>query len=204
MRNDKNTLQLIIAMAVVGIVALFAEPSGFGDGASQCWTGLVGAALSAVGGVTSALVGNAQAKRAQEEREKAKAELQNWYTTNMNTNVLDRADTMSVLKAYRDTLDEQNRKYHTNAIKGGASEEAKVAYAQQANKAYSDAISKIMAQGQQRKDQVTDAYMQGMMGLYNNDAERYMQNGKQMSNVISSSFNSMGDALAGSTLGKKD
>lgn len=200
---DKRTLQVMIAFAVVALVSLFTEPPHFGEGASHCWiSALIGGVTSLIGGGVSALAGNAQAKKAQEQREMAKAQLDDWYDTQMNTNILDRADTQSMLKAYRDTMDEQNRKFATNAIKGGASEEAKVAYAQQANKGYADAISKIAAQGQQRKDQVTDAYMQGMMNFNNQEADSYLQSGQMMSNAISGAFNSLGSAISGARLKK--
>lgn len=201
---DKNTIKVALVIAVVGVVSLFCEPSGLCENSMQCFIGsLISGGLSVLGGGISALVGNAQAKKAQEKRDLAETNLKDWYSSQMNTNVLDRADSMSMLKAYRDIMEEQNKKYNTNAIKGGATEEAKVAYAQETNKGLADAISKISAQGQQRKDQVADAYMQGMMNIRNNEADAYLQSGQQMSNAISGAFNGLSSALSGAKLPTK-
>jgi hypothetical protein len=207
MRKDKSTWTVAIALAIVAIVALFSEePTYAYEGevvVLQGWIGaLIGGLASIGGGIASGIVANEQAEKAQEEQAKKEKMLTDWYNSEMNTNILDRADTLSMLKQYRDTMDEQAKKYQTNAIKGGASEEAKVAYAQAQNKGYADAISKIAAQGQQRKDQVTDAYMQGMSGIYDSKANAYLQSGQQMANAISGAANGIGSAVSGIEWGK--
>jgi hypothetical protein len=204
MKMDKGTLGVLAIMATTAVVAIVSGDTPHFEGGNQCFIGgLISGALSAIGGLTSGLVANAQAKKAKAEQDKAEGKLKDWYNAEIATDILDRADTMSMLNAYRETMAEQNRKYANNAIKGGASEEAQVAYAQAANKGYADAISKISAQGQQRKDQVTDAYMQGMMNIHNKRAEDYMNAGRQMSSAISGAFGGLSDALGGVKLPNK-
>lgn len=193
-------MSVAIALAIVAVVALCCEePTYAYSGETEVLQGWIGALISGLasigGGIASGIVANKQAAKAQAEQAKSEQMLKDWYESEMNTNILDRADTLSMLKQYRDTLDEQGKKYQTNAIKGGASEEAKIAYAQQANKGYADAISKIAAQGQLRKDQVTDAYMQGMRNIYDAKANQYLQSGQTMANLISQSANGIGSAL---------
>lgn len=192
-------MALVVVVAITTIVAFLGDEPSYAQGDTpvlQGWIGaVIGAAASIASGIASAVAANKQAKRAQAEADKSKALLQNWYDSQMNTNILDRADTLSMLKMYRDTMDEQNRKFQTNAIKGGASEEVKIAYAQKQNKGYADAISRIAAQGQLRKDQVTDAYMQGMRGIHDNRANAFMQSGQTMANAISKAGSGLGSAL---------
>ena len=139
MKKDKSTLMAVAVMAVTAIVALLCDEPSLAQGEIPVLQGWIGAALGAItsigSGIASAITANQQAKKAKAEADKSEALLQDWYDSQMNTNILDRADTLSMLKMYRDTMDEQNRKFQTNAIKGGASEEAKVAYAQKQNKA---------------------------------------------------------------------
>lgn len=199
MKKDKSTMALVVVVAITTIVAFLGDEPSYAQGDTpvlQGWIGAaIGAAASIASGIASAVTANKQAKRAQAEADKSEALLQDWYDSQMGTNILDRADTLSMLKMYRDTMDEENRKFQTNAIKGGASEEAKVAYAQKQNKGYADAISRIAAQGQLRKDQVTDAYMQGMRGIHDNRANAFMQSGQTMANAISKIGSGLTSAL---------
>lgn len=199
-------MALVVVVAITTIVAFLSDEPSYAQGDMPVLQGWIGAALGAItslgSGVASAITANQQAKRAKAEADKSQALLQNWYDSQMGTNILDRADTLSMLKMYRDTMDEQNRKFQTNAIKGGASEEAKVAYAQKQNKGYADAISRIAAQGQQRKDQVADAYMQGMRGIHENRANTFMQSGQIMANTISKIGSGLTSALVSEKWGE--
>lgn len=195
-------MSVAIALAIVAIVALFSEePTYAYEGEvvvlqSVAWLlPLISGLVSVGGGIASGIAANKQAEKAQAEQDAKEKMLKDWYDSEINTNILDRADTLSMLKQYREAMDEQGKKYQTNAIKGGASEEAKIAYAQAQNKGYADAISKIAAQGQARKDQVTNAYMQGMLGIYDNKSNAYLQSGQQMSNAISGAANGLSSAV---------
>lgn len=143
----------------------------------------------------------AQAKKAKAEQDAAQRQLDDWYQNEMAGSILDRADTRSMLAEYRNSVKEQNEKYLNNAIKGGATDEAKVAFNESMNQGYANAISRIMAQGQARKDSVADSYMQGKMDYHNNLADMYMQTGKQMGDAISSAGNAMSTAISGADLG---
>lgn len=205
MKTDKKDVlaMLIIAITmIVGVVGGDAIPeseytmkSVFGIGA------IIGAVIAAASAAASAGVGGAQAAKAKKEQEKAEKELDHWYANEMAGNILDRADTRSMLSEYRNAMKKQNEKYTRNAIKGGASDEAKVAYNASATQGYADMMSKILAQGQQRKDRVTDSYLQGKMDASTKMSDLYMQSGQTMANTISSAGNSAASAFAGADLG---
>lgn len=162
---------------------------------------IISAVIAAASAAASAGAAANQASKAKKKEAEAQQRLDAWYDNEMAGNILDRADSRSMLNEYRSTMEEQNRKYLQNAIKGGASDEAKVAYAQSANKGYADAISKIAAEGQRRKDVVAEKYLQGKMDADTRMADMYLQSGQQMSNAISSAGGSMASAVSGMNLG---
>lgn len=128
----------------------------------ESWISALVGAINGLGGLAGGLAGsyfgNKQAQRQADILDKAQSNLEDWRNGVINTNTLDRADSMSMVKAYRDILNEQNRKFNTGAIKGGLTDEAKVAQATATNKGLSDAISRIAGYGQQQKDRVEQVY----------------------------------------------
>lgn len=208
MRKGKWITSELIVLAVSAVVALACESpileGEVGYNVAQCDFGIsaiISLAIAAASAAASAGVAGAQSKKAKKEQEKAQRELDNWYENEMAGNILDRADTRSMLAEYRNTMTEQNKKYLNNAIKGGASDEAKVAFNESMNKGYADAMSKILAQGQLRKDQVADSYRQGKMDASTRMSDIYMQTGQQMGNAISSAGSGLSSAVGGMDLG---
>lgn len=151
----------------------------------QAW---VGAAITAAGGILSSILANKQAQRQTDKINAAQENLEDWRNGIVGTSILDRADSMSMLKAYRDTLEEQNRKFNTGAIKGGLTDEARVAQATASNKGLADAISRIAGYGQQQKDRVEQLYQDS---LYNYNTQK--------ANLAGASAQAMGDAIKGAT-----
>lgn len=70
----------------------------------------------------------------------------------INSNYLDRADSRNALRKLTDSNTETLRQLNTDAIRGGATDEAKVAMASQLNKRTADAVGDIAAIGEQHKD----------------------------------------------------
>ena len=83
----------------------------------------------------------------------------------------------------------------------GAKEFLKFLYSDAGLKAYANAVSKILAHGQARKDRVTDSYRAGKMDASTKMADIYMKNGQIMANAISSVGNSAASAVSGMDLG---
>lgn len=90
-----------------------------------------------------------QAEKIQDEYYKdAMADLDN----EINSNYLDRADSRNALRKVTDANTEAMRQLNTDAIRGGATDEAKVAMASRLNKTTADVVGDLAAMGEQHKD----------------------------------------------------
>lgn len=191
----------MIVLALTAVASFIGEEPIFG-GSTQAWVApLIGGLISLGGSIAGAAMGNAAAKKQASAYDQAWGEYEDWYEGQMNANILDRADTLSLLKRYRDWQEEDAKKYQTNAIKGGASEEAKVAYAQKANKGYADAISRIAAMGQQYKDRLSQGFMQQQLGFKQKRAELAAEGAQTVANGIANAGGAIGDLVGGMNWG---
>lgn len=180
---------VIDAVFVVAITGLLTEQNG---GQSMAFVGaIIGAVGSAVGGV----LGSIRAAKQRRELDNQQKRLDNWYNGEMGTNYLDRADSRSMLNRIRNYYDERMRKQNTQNIKGGASEEAKVAQAVAANKGIADAASRISAAGQQHKDSVAGQYRQMSYNLGLQKAGLAGGGAQSLANTMSSASGVLGDIV---------
>ncbi len=152
---------------------------------------VIGAAGSAIGGV----LGSIQAAKQRKALNAQQRQLDQWYRGEMGTNYLDRADSRSMLKRIRDMYAERTRKQDTQNIKGGASDEAKVAQAVAANEGIADATSRISAVGQQHKDSVAGQYRQMSYNLGLQKAGLAGGGAQALANTMSSAGGVLGDLL---------
>ena len=198
---DKSTISVVIVFALAAVVSFIGEPQGFEE-SSQAWIGsLIGGLISIGGSIAGAAMGNKAAKQQAQAYDDAWANYEDWYEGQMNTNILDRADTLSMLKRYRDWQEENAKKYQTNAIKGRASEEAKIAYAQEANKGYADAISRIAAMGQQYKDRLSQNFAQAKLNFQTKRADIAGAGAQSVASGIANAGGVMGDLIGGMNWG---
>ena len=168
---------------------------------SNAW---IGTAISAAAGLAGSLLANQQKKRATAALDEAQQNLTDWRNGVVGTNVLDRADSMSMLKAYRDILDEQNKKNNTGAIKGGLTDEAQVAQAVAVNKGLADAASRIAGYGQQQKDRVEQLYQQQLYGYETTRAKDLASGAQATVDAIAKAGGTLGSILSGINWGKKE
>ena len=202
-RIDKSTISVVIVLALTAVASFWGDGIET-EGALQSWVGaLVGGLVSLGSSIAGAVMGNKTAKQQAEAYDQAWNNYEDWYEGQMNTNILDRADTLSMLKRYRDWQEENAKKYQTNAIKGGASEEAKIAYAQQANKGYADAISRIAAMGQQYKDRLSQGFMQTKLNFQTKQAETAASGAQAVASGIANAGGALGDLVGGIDWGGK-
>lgn len=169
----------------------------------ESWIGALVGAINGLGGLAGSYFGNKQAQRQADILDKAQSNLEDWRNGVINTNTLDRADSMSMVKAYRDILNEQNRKFNTGAIKGGLTDEAKVAQATATNKGLSDAISRIAGYGQQQKDRVEQVYQNQLHNYNLKRAEMAGAGAEATSSAISEATGVIGDIIGSIDWGKK-
>lgn len=97
-----------------------------------------------------ALIGNNRRKQAEKLMEARKQELQG----EMAAPFVDRADSQAILRNLRENQKEQLEGLETDAIKSGATSEAKVAAAAKANEQYANTVSQLAGVGQQHKDRL--------------------------------------------------
>lgn len=74
----------------------------------------------------------------------------------INSNYLDRADARNAIRRTVDAQTEAMRQLNTDAIRGGATDEAKVAMASKLNQATADVVGNLSAAGEQHKDRLRD------------------------------------------------
>lgn len=162
----------------------------------------VGAIIGAVGSAVGGVLGSIQAAKQRKALNAQQRQLDQWYRGEMGTNYLDRADSRSMLKRIRDMYAERARKQDTQNIKGGASDEAKVAQAVAANEGIADAASRISAAGQQHKDSVAGQYRQMSYNIGTQQAEQAGGGAQALANTMSSGGGVLGELL-GDIRGKK-
>ena len=108
--------------------------------------GIAQLAASGVG----AYLGNQRRKEAEALVEARKNELK----TDMAAPFVDRADSQAILRNLRQNQKEQQEALQTDAIKSGATAEAKIAAAAKANEQYADTVAQIAGIGAQHKDRL--------------------------------------------------
>lgn len=201
---DKSTISVVIVLALAAVASFFGDNAHI-EGVLHCSfvAPLIGGLISLGGSIAGAAIGNSAAKKQASAYDEAWGSYEDWYKGQMNANILDRADSLSMLKRYREWQDENNKKYQTNAIKGGASEEAKVAYAQKANKGYADAISRIAAMGQQYKDRLSQNYVTNRFNFQTKRADMAADGAQAVASGIANAVGVMGDIIGGMDWGKK-
>lgn len=95
-----------------------------------------------------------------------------------------------MLKRIRDYNEDELKALNTNAIKSGATDEAKVAAAGKLNKNYSQVVAQIAGLGEQHKDQIQQQYQARLDNLDNARYEAESGKISGMQNMVS-----VGDAF---------
>lgn len=113
---------------------------------------IIGTGINLVANGIGSWLANKRMKQAQAEQDKYFNKVQGEIDTEIGTNYLDRADARNAIRKVTDSNTEALRQLNTQAIRGGATDEAKVAMASQLNKRTADVVGDLAAIGEQRKD----------------------------------------------------
>ena len=116
------------------------------------WGAIIAAAISAVASGIGTAVANKRKREAEEKYAQQQQGLINDIDNELNSNYLDRADSRNAIRKVTESNKEAMRQLNTDAIRGGATDEAKVAMASQLNKRTADVVGDIAAIGEQHKD----------------------------------------------------
>lgn len=140
---------------------------------------IIGTGISVAANALGSWIAN---KRKREAEEKYKAEIgqiKDEIDSEINGNYLDRADARNAIRQTIDANKETMRQLNTAAIRGGATDEAKVAMASKLNKNTADIVGNLAAVGEQHKDRLKDARRSLLLG----QAEHNYQIGSDTSGV---------------------
>lgn len=126
--------------------------------------GILGTAIGGALGIGGAIFGGISAskamKKAKEKVEGQMKENRNWYDRRYNEDATQRADAQRILSMTEENIRKRNRAAAgTQAVMGGTEESVAAAKAAN-NEALSDAVSQIAVNGERRKDQIEQQYMQ--------------------------------------------
>lgn len=115
---------------------------------------IIGTGINLVANGIGSWLANKRMKQAQAEQDKYFDKVQGEIDAEIGTNYLDRADARNAIRKVTDSNTEALRQLNTQAIRGGATDEAKVAMASQLNKRTADVVGDLAAIGEQRKDAI--------------------------------------------------
>jgi hypothetical protein len=113
---------------------------------------LIGAGLNIAASAIGSAIANKRKREAEQKYQAGINEQIDELNNEINGNFLDRADARNALRKVTDANTETLRQLNTDAIRGGATDEAKVAMASKLNKQTADVVGDLAAIGEQRKD----------------------------------------------------
>ena len=115
---------------------------------------LIGSGINILSNAIGSWIGNKRKREAKEAYDAAIGEVRNDITQEINSNYLDSAMARNAIRKQTDANTEAMRQLNTDAIRGGATDEAKVAMASKLNKGAADLVGDLAALGEQRKEQL--------------------------------------------------
>ncbi len=142
--------------------------------------GIFGSAIGGALGIGGAIFGGISASKAMKKVKKIvegqMKDNQNWYDRRYNEDATQRADAQRILTMTNENIRQRNQQAAgAQAVMGGTEESVAAAKAAN-NQALADATSQIAVNGERRKDQIEQQYMQTKSEL--NDKLREMEVGK--------------------------
>jgi hypothetical protein len=164
---------------------------------------LIGAGLNIAAGAIGSAIANKRNREAEQKYQAAINKQIDELNDEIKGNFLDRADARNALRKVTDANTETLRQLNTDAIRGGATDEAKVAMASKLNKQTADVVGDLAAIGEQRKDALKGQKRNLKLGLlqhqYAQDADTsgidtIVQGVGAAANAIGSAWGAKSDA----------
>ena len=154
--------------------------------------GLIGSAIGAVGSIFGGIAASKAAKKARHGIEAQRRKNQDWYNRRYNEDATQRGDALRMLTRVEDDIKKRNRAAAGAAAVMGGSEESVAAAKAANNQAIADATSQIVANAEQRKDNIEATYLQ-------NDAayqQQLAQLDQQKAAAIAGAVQGLGNAAS--------
>lgn len=152
-----------------------------------------------LGSIAGGISTRRQLNKIQKGLEEKKDALTKEYTQEKNTNFLDTDTASATLALLRRQNQQQTEAMNNNAVKAGASDEAKVATAAGLNRNYADAVSQIAGMGTQYKQNLKNNYQAQVNAVddsIQNIQLQKVQASSDMINNIASKAGNLGSILA--------
>jgi hypothetical protein len=158
---------------------------------------VIGAGIGLVANGIGAWLANKRKKEAEKIQDEYYKGAMADLDAEINSNYLDRADSRNALRKVTDSNTEALRQLNTQAIRGGATDEAKVAMASQLNKRTADVVGSLAAMGQRHKDYLK-AEKRGLEADYANTRYQRLADTEGVENMvkgISTAANTLGTSI---------
>lgn len=118
----------------------------------------IGAGMSAIGSIYGGIKNSDSMRRIREALRRRQAENQAWYDRRYNEDATQRASAQALLQRTEDAIRKRNQIAAGQAAVGGATESAIAAAKEANNQTYADAVSRINADADARKDKIESDY----------------------------------------------
>lgn len=159
MRKDmkQKTLDYIVAVALVVAYAMGIgrDTSGEYQSSSLIAMGVI-AGISALGQGIASIFGNRKKKKALRRLNQQYDAMIADTDDRINADFLDRADSKNAIRKVEESNKEALRQLNTDAIRRGATDEAKVAMANKLSQRTADVVGELSSIGEQYKDRLRD------------------------------------------------
>ena len=161
---------------------------------------MLGALIGAGLNITASALGSYYANKRKQEAEKAYQDSVNKeindLNADINTNYLDTAEAQNAIRKMTDANTETLRQLNTDAIRGGATDEAKVAMASKLTHNSAGLVGDLAAVGERRKDRLKEQQRGLRMGMMQH---QYAQDSdtsgwETIINTVGQSANAIGSA----------
>lgn len=145
---------------------------------------IIGAGLSAVGGIVGGISARKSMKKVQNSINERKRDNEDWYNRRYNEDPTQRASAQRMITQVNESIKKRNQQAAgTQAVMGGTDES--LAAAKEANnQALADTMSQIAAQGDARKDAIEQQYMAQKDSLAQQQEQLYMQKAQNTASAI--------------------
>ncbi len=167
---------------------------------------LIGAGISVASNAIGSAIANRRKRRAEEEYQKAMGQQMAQLDDEINSNYLDSAEAQNALRKQTNANTETLRQLNTSAIRGGATDEAKVAMASKLNQSTADLVGDLAVVGEQKKDLLRQQKRE--LELANIDHQYALDSDTSgidtLTSSISSAAGSLGTAISDAGITGKD
>ena len=167
--------------------------------------GLIGSTLGAVGSIFGGISASKAMKKAKKNVQEQIQKNQDWYDRRYNEDATQRADAQRILTMTEESIKNRNRQAAgTQAVMGGTDESTAAAKAAN-NQALADATAQIAVNGEQRKDQIEQQYLQRDADLQNQLQQLEIGKAQNIAQAVGALGNAAGQMSLGNLeYGKKD